>query len=266
MSRHTRIFAAVCIAAIIAPLGSAFAQESATKLEDEEPLEASASEETPKGPQASATQQGGPVVRRLLLYRSTRFELAPHVGFTLADTYTRNLFVGGTGTFHLTNSIGIGVSGGYAPLHPETSLRRNVADARGSDTETLDYTVLNWIADVEGTYVPVFGKFSFLNKFELNYDVHVLFGAGFIGRRGENESTGEPSTNQALDGSTVAPMWGFGARMFASDGISLNVQVRNFVFSYAEVNSGSPQPELRNRPMVTVGASFFFPGEVKVSR
>ncbi len=212
----------------------------------------------------------GPGVRRKLLYRSTRLEVQPLVGITLNDPFTRNVMAGANVAFHLNNSLGIGVTGAYGVSQMSTGLRDNIRaelDGRGDRLNELNYSYLGWIVDVEATYVPLFGKLSLLNSLIANYDFHLLLGVGFIGEQAVNAGSGLEVNDNIISSNTVAPMIGAGFRFFVGDMVSINLDLRDYIFSRAESNSrGSAQEELSNNFMLSLGVSIFLPGDVKVSR
>jgi outer membrane beta-barrel protein len=213
----------------------------------------------------------GPMVRRKLLYRSTRLEVAPFFGMTLADPYTRNGIVGASVNFHLTNEFGIGLTAGFGALQLATDLRTNM-DAelnksanRGADQ--LAYSHIGWMAALEGSYVPIFGKFSILDGVILNYDLHLIFGAAFIGQKAESVVPNGTVTDTSLVGNRVAPNVGIGFRFFVSDFVSINLDLRDLIYSRAELGDGSTgADQLTNNFLMSLGVSFFLPSEVKVSR
>src|SRR5258706_4111497 len=51
---------------------------------------------------------GAPAVRKLRLYRQTRFEIAPAVSFTLLDEYQRTILLGARLQFNFTDWLAIG--------------------------------------------------------------------------------------------------------------------------------------------------------------
>jgi outer membrane beta-barrel protein len=237
------------------------------------PGAAQAQEEAANGEylQPSPLEDGGAVVRRKLLFRSTRFEAAPLVGFTLADPFNRNIIAGANLGFHLTNSFGIGGTIGAGVVTRPTSLRTNIETTRegSDDLANLAFSKINFLASVEGTYVPIFGKFTFLNRGIINYDLHLILGAGFVGR-GADAGDGSGATTAATDalsGGTAAGVVGVGGRFYANDFVSINLQVRDYIFSTSQVSLDTiGEPELRNNLMLSFGASLFFPTAVKVSR
>lgn len=215
--------------------------------------------------------ESGPVVRRKLLYRSTRFEAAPLVGFTLADAFTRNMLVGANLGFHLTNEISIGATLGYGVTQLSTSLRENM-DSQLLERNRLgeyEYSHISYILGVEGAFVPFYGKFALLNSAIINYDFHIIGGVSFIGVGATNAQTQEAVSGSTLEGNKVAPTLGAGMRFFMGDMFSLNVDFRNYIYERPLlVRTGSPLPEgeLGNDVMLSIGLGIFLPGDVKVSR
>ena len=207
------------------------------------------------------------VVRRKLLYRSTRFEVAPLVGMTLGDAYNRNLVTGANLSFHLTNEVSIGATFGFVPLTFDTDLREQLeASLTREQRQGVAFSKINYLASLEGGFVPLFGKMSVLNGLILNYDLHLLGGLGFVGRAADPANENEAIVATSLEESTVAPVVGFGARFFLGDFVSFNAQLRNYIYSEALVSRGSAEAELRHHILLSFGLSFFLPTDVKVSR
>jgi outer membrane beta-barrel protein len=249
-----RIVAAVLIlaGAVMATPSLAFAQEG----EQEES-------------QQETAREKGPIVRHKLLYRSTRVELSPLLGMTVNDAFLRNGFVGAQVAYHLTNEFGIGFTGGFSPFQLKTDLYNNVEaelsnenPARLADTS---YSFIQWLAGVEVQYVPIFGKFSLGKSLISNYDLHLILGIAAVGQSAEAAVDSE-EPDQQLSGINPSPVFGLGFRIFTSDALSINVQARDYLYNRALVSRGTADADLKNNVMVSLSASFFFPGEVKISR
>lgn len=225
-------------------------------------------QDAPTETRRSAVDDDGPQVRRKLLYRSTRLELSPSFGVTLGDAYTQNVMVGANAAFHLTNDIGFQAAFHLGVVHPGTSLRESLlGTVPNSRQQNISFSRIAWIGELEGTYVPLFGKFSIMDGVILNYDLHLLGGVAFI-----NQAADPAIAGGAVDDGLVSvgpgAVLGGGIRLFMTDGISLNIDVRNYLVSRAQVSSrpGDAEPEFTANPMVNLSLSFFLPGDVKVSR
>ncbi len=213
----------------------------------------------------SPLEAGGPIVRRKLLYRSTRLEVMPFFGGTVTDTFTQNLFVGANAGFHLTNEVSIGLTGGFGIAHPKTSLRES-AELVLRDPGDISYSKIDWLVDLEGQWVPIFGKFTVMDGLILNYDIHLIGGVGFVAQSAISAVEDQDAANTSLGQGTVAGVAGAGIRLFVGDMFAITYDVRDYVFSRAEVSSGSEDLRVANNVMMSLGVSIFLPGQVKVSR
>ncbi len=214
----------------------------------------------------ATSRETGPVIRHQLLYRSTRVELSPFLGMTVGDAYLRNGLVGASLSYHLTNSWGLSAVGGFGVTQFDTDLRTNLESKLGQQRlQNLSYSYLQWLAGLEIAWVPIVGKFSIFNSAITNYDIHIMGGFSFVGQAAQ-AATSNGTTDPELEGLRPAPSLGLGMRLFLSDGISANLDVRDYLFSRAEVSSLTASPEFKNNVLVSLGVSFFFPQTVKISR
>ncbi len=215
----------------------------------------------------------GTTVRHKLLYRSTRFEVSPLVGMTLGDAYLHNGVAGLNLVYHLTNEIGIGISGGYGLLHPETNLTANMKSRlQASDQDQLDDLTLSyvqWMAGIEFLYVPIFGKLSLMNDVTAHYDIHLIGGFTMVGRSACSVGDcpgGDSGTDPTLSGVAPAGTIGAGLRLFVSKAYAVHVQVRNHLYSRAEISTGNADPQFANNVFMSLGFSFFLPQGIDISR
>ncbi len=212
-----------------------------------------------------ASLEEGPVVRRRILFRSDRFELLPQMAMTLNDTYKRNIMAGIGGNYYLTNEFGIGASFVYAAVHPNTDLLDSIsAEADRSVREGLKYAVPQFGFDAALLYAPIVGKLSALDNFIVNYDFHVMLGAGGVSVTSDSEG----ASGGDFEGLKLGPMIGFGGRFFVTDSIAITVDFKDLIYSAADIQEGDEkvQEEFRNNLQMSLGVSFFFPGDVGVSR
>jgi outer membrane beta-barrel protein len=105
------------------------------------------------------------------------------------------------------------------------------------------------------TFVPFYGKSMLFGRYPVAYDFHIMLGAGYAATTG----TGRIST-----GSAFAPVVGVGARFFASEWISVDLGVRDYIVNMPLVAPAAvvnPESTFVQNFMVTIGVSFFFPPE-----
>lgn len=216
-----------------------------------------------------AITDSGPLVRRKLLYRSTRVEISPTATMTLNDAFRRNIIAGAGLAYHLTNEFGIGVSGGYGVLHPETDLAQNVTTTlEAANPEALNgmsFAQIQWFADFTLSYVPIFGKFSLFKSVTVPYDIHLNGGLTIVNESAEPAVEGG-AVDAEIEGIRPGGVVGGGARLFLSDMLSLNLDLRTLFITRAAVSTGSANAELKPTVMAMVGVSIFLPGTVKISR
>lgn len=216
-----------------------------------------------------ANVSGGDMVRRKLLYRSTRFEVAPQIGFTIADSYRRNMLVGASALYHLTNEFSIGATGNFGVVQFGTDLSDNLEQTlevrNPAALAEVSYSYIQWQADLGLQYVPIFGKFTILKSTTLNYDIHMGAGVTVVGEAVEAAIDGG-AEDDAISGTKPGGLLQFGARLYLSDMLSLNFEMKNLFYSRADISRGTVDSSFRNRVVLAVGLGFFLPGEVKISR
>ncbi len=211
--------------------------------------------------QRRASLEEGPIVRRQLLYRSSRFELQPRIGATLNDSFKRNIMAGLDLNYYLTNKFGLGVGGYFGAVKLNTDLLDQIEGTVGTDGLAFTTTTALFAAHI--SYVPIFGKLALFGNIIADYDLHLLagFGGGLLGAEGAID-------DEKLSGFKPGAMLGVGFRLFVADSVAVTVDFRDYLFSSADIQEGAldPTTELRNNFAVGLGVSFFFPGEVPISR
>lgn len=211
----------------------------------------------------------GPIVRRKVLYRSTRVEIVPQGGLTLNDAFRRNYIAGVGLQYHLTNEFGLGLSGGYGIAHGNTDLANNVVgtleQASPGALQNISYSQINWLADLTLSYVPVFGKFSVFKSKTFPYDFHLNGGLTLVSESGVAAVDGG-NVDVEIEGIRPGGVIGGGVRLFLSDMLSLNVDLKTLLITRAPVSSGTANAELKPTMFATVGVGIFLPGRVKISR
>jgi len=220
--------------------------------------------------QRRASLEEGSIVRRQLLYRSKRFELQPRIGGTLNDSFKRNMLVGLDLNYYLTNKFGLGLGGAFGAVSLDTDLLTQIGQTVDDGQPSgLALTVTTALFDAHLSYVPIFGKFALFKSMILDYDLHLLagFGGALLGAEGNTEG-------EELSGFKPGPMVGVGFRLFFADNMAITFDLRDYIFSSADVQEApnqdgrraSPVTELRNNIAIGFGFSLFFPGEVPISR
>ena len=216
------------------------------------------------GPKKTALEklEDGDAIQNRLLLRGGRFEASPGIGFTLNDAFQRTALLGLQLHYHISDSFAIGVSGYYG-VSFNTDLADRIESSRPERAKAGAFTEVGLIASAELTYTPIIGKFALFGRNVFNYDLHILAGAGGV------QAKGDPK----LEAFNIAPVVGFGMRTFVQDGISVNLQLRDYLYSSSlnavpseEGGAEATDSSFTNNFAVTISAGFFFPQEAKVEK
>lgn len=201
----------------------------------------------------------GPIVRRQLLYRSDRLELAPSIGHTLNDPYLRHLFVNLGINYHLTNTFSLGLTAGWGGIQYNSNILDEIEATQPSIARDLDFAETTLLANFHLGWVPYYGKFNFLSETTVNFDLHLIGGiAGAL----------LSSDSDDLSGFKFGPAIGVGMRFFFDGDMALNLELVDHMYSFAEVQreGAPPEEEFTHTVMFTLGVSFFVTGDLRVSR
>ncbi len=210
----------------------------------------------------------GPSVRRQLLFRSARFELSPAAGVAFGQTYQRDLFVGVTGRYHLTNAFSAGVNALVGATAFDTSIAGNTEELDPLGARELNYTTQTLLTDVHLSYVPLSGKYNLFGSVIKHYDVYIAVGVGGALLSSDSDD---------LSGFQIGPAVTIGLRTFLSDRVALHLRVSDYLYAsddaqrIGRTSLGRPDPEpvedvFRNHFVGMAGVSIVFPSEVAVSR
>jgi len=246
---------------------------------------------------------GAPAVRKLRLYREGRAELAVGGSFTLLDEYKRTIFISGRLQYNIFDWLGIGVFGGFSPealsLNTdltdkiETNSPRNTRTAvnlpgtRGAPKFEQQTGKMGWMAVPQLTFSPFRGKLALFQKLFIDTDLYVHGGVAIVGVKERQDcGPGKVACTDARSFSTadrvaIAPSFGLGLTLYASNFINVNIEYRAFPFSWnrggfdsrgAGPDASFPDNQInsedrtfRFNQMVFVAAGFHLPTTPKVS-
>lgn len=210
----------------------------------------------------------GPVVRRQLLFRSDKVEIAPALGMALGGVYEREVMLGAAVRYHLTNSFSAGLNLHFSPYQIQSSLAANLETASPEVARELDYATQTALVDVHLSYVPIGGKVNLLGRTTYYYDFYL--GAGIGGALLTSDS-------DDLSGFKFGPALTAGFRLFVTDNIAINLRATSYLYNSALAqrtfiaDNGRPLPQqieerFRAHTLGLIGVSIFLPGDVRVSR
>ncbi len=200
-----------------------------------------------------ATLRDAPPIRQPLKWRAERHQIAPLLGFTVNDTYTRAFQVGLTYRYYFYNWFGLGadILATYTTI--DTGLTEKITaeltqPGRSGQPSTA---APGFLANATLTFVPLYGKMMWFGSFPVAYDLQIDLGAGL----------GRTTTTGLLEAENVfAPMWGIGTRLFFNDWVALELGIKDYIMNYAtRAPAGDTQgdKEWTQNFVFTVGVSFF---------
>ena len=215
------------------------------------------------GPKKSALEklESGPAVRERMQLRGGRFTAAPAFGMTMNDPFRRNALVGAQLTYHFSDSMGLAATGLYG-IAFDTGLTEQIGEKRKSKSSG-GFSDVQALVDVAFEYVPVTGKLAIVGREVLSYDFHVVGGVGGAKVVGSVDA----------DSFAIAPVLGIGLRVFPLTSVSVNIEVRDYIYSaatHAVEDTLDGKTETRadaswsNHFATTIGVGFAFPQDPEV--
>jgi hypothetical protein len=202
---------------------------------------------------------GSKSVRRALLLRESRHEIAGLIGTTLGDAYVRNVLPGARYDYHLFDWLSVGGTLQVGiPVQTETYAEVDVKVTRTNDTFVMEASSLRFLGLAHVSVSPLVGKMMFQGHSPIQFDIHLdlLAGVAGIGSSGEALSTGAGLSLGA----------GGGIRVFVSNVIALTMGLQALTADRAlSVNRDSKESGrgLRFNTVSNFGISFFMPPKMR---
>jgi len=198
-----------------------------------------------------------PAVRKRLLLRNSRFEVAPEVGFALNRDFYHTILFGAKLEYHFNDWLSLGGSFGYGGVNVRTGLADNIIGQLPAnyDSSTAQQLVpsqdqaknamlkLTMLIGVQANVTPFFGKMALFSRIFFNYDFYGFlgFGAAMYSDKSSgcqyNDASGTPQSCENpsihdVNGSKGSPFkpgltFGVGAHFFFNNWIALNAELRD---------------------------------------
>jgi hypothetical protein len=208
---------------------------------------------------------GAPAVRKLRLYRQTRFEIAPAVSFTLLDEYQRTILFGARLQFNFTDWLAIGGWGALgSAVRLPTALTDNIqkvnktrrglaagcagtpnaAECKGTLlTQRLTEVNLgpnlkdqlggiDWVAAPQITLTPFRGKLALFQSIYLDTDLYISAGPAFVGLTERKNCDPCKDQFQTAKRTTIAPTFAVGLSFYVNKWSALGFEYRGLPFAW----------------------------------
>lgn len=192
---------------------------------------------------------GQPEVRKRLLLRDSRIELAPQIGFALNRDFYHTILYGAKVEYHINDwiSVGANVGAGYG-TNIRTGLADNILGQLPSDynSSTAQQLVpsqnmaknpmlkLDMLIGAQANITPFFGKMALFSKLFFNYDFYAFLGFGaamysdncgactYTDRFGQTYNYSNPTA-----GFKPGLTFGAGFHFWFNNWVALNAEIRD---------------------------------------
>ncbi len=166
-------------------------------------------------------------VQQIYALRINRVELTPNVGFTLNDPYVSHpMSVGLALNYWWTNVLAIGLNfNWYQGLETESDLNFYV---RRSFRLAVPITEYQLGANLNFTYVPLYGKFMMFNNYIFQWDAYIVGGVGIM--RTRPVAVIDPEVRQFEYDWRVAFNVALGIRVFITRWLAIFGELRDYIY------------------------------------
>jgi len=207
-------------------------------------------------------------VQQQYVIKAQRFEIQPYYAVTLNDQFVSHNAPGLALNYYITQVLAVGVNGiWYDGLNADSDFNFQNRRSAHVAVPLNDY---RFAADLNFTYVPMYGKFAGFGDFIFHYDAYILGGVGIIQTR--PESIIDPDNRKFTQwNSNVNVDVGIGLRVFFNRWLAAVLEVRDLIFfdtiENVHVSAANPtyapdwidKGHLTNNVQLQVGLSFFLP-------
>jgi len=209
-------------------------------------------------------------IQRIYALRLRRLELAPSASFNINDPYQKYIGAGLAANYWFTNVLAIGANAIWYQFSDTLSEQDLPFFIRRSTRLANPLSQWQVAANVNFTYVPLYGKFAAFNKLIFQWDAYIVGGVGIMRTRPVpvfDQQRDFPDFNTHL-GFNV----GIGLRIFMTRFLTVFFEARDYIFLEQFENSQVALGEARNDPdtwladstlynnlTMSIGLTVFFP-------
>jgi len=166
-------------------------------------------------------------VQQIYALRTRRFELQPYWSISLNDQFVTHTGPGLAANYYITNVLAIGLNGTfYDGLNSESGFNFQNRRSAHIGVPLNEYFGQ---ANVNFTYVPIYGKFAGFSNFIFHYDAYILGGLGILDTRpipvidpDNRNFTFKPKLDFAV---------GIGLRIFFNRWFAAILELRDYMYS-----------------------------------
>jgi outer membrane beta-barrel protein len=207
-------------------------------------------------------------VQQIYALRARRLEIQPYWSFSLNDQFVSHPGPGLALNYYITNVLAIGVNGTfYDGLNEDSDFNFQNRRAAHIATPLNEYLAQ---ANLNFTYVPIYGKFAGFSNFIFHYDAYILGGVGMIDTR--PIAVIDPDNRNFAFKPKINFDIGIGLRIFFNRWFAAILELRDYMYSEEIENTqiapgtGAANPgtwfgpnQFTNDVQAQVGISIFLP-------
>lgn len=209
-------------------------------------------------------------VQQIYALRYHRVELQPYYSLSLNDQFVSHPAPGLAINYYITNVLAIGVNGNlYAGQNVDSDF--NFQNRRATRV-AVPLNEYQWGANLNFTYVPMYGKFAAgFGDFIFHYDAYVVGGVGAISTR--PIAVIDPDNRNFSFKPKVDFNLGLGLRIFINRWLAVNLEVRDYIYNEqlealqvaaTQIKQQDPgtwfgENRLTNNVQAQLGVSIFLP-------
>ena len=170
---------------------------------------------------STLTWQDIVVVPRKRFLKGGRFELAPFTGVSVNDILIQHYVFGVDLNYFLTDALSVGLQGNYYIKH----LTDREADVGLQYDRIPTLNRYLWSGSLNFGYVPAYGKFAFLNRSIVHWEIVASAGFGIT----QTEIIPRDVSLAAFQNIALTPNVGIGGRFFLFDWLTVNYMLRDYI-------------------------------------
>ena len=208
-------------------------------------------------------------VQQQYVIKAQRFEVMPYFAFTMNDQFVNHDAPGLALNYYITQVLAVGLNGNwYDGLNADSDF--NFQNRRAARI-AVPLNIYQLSADLNFTYVPMYGKFAGFGDFIFHYDAYISGGVGLI--RTKPLPIIDPDNRSFPDWNTLVNFdLGIGFRLFFSRWLGFILEVRDLIYSEKlealTINAANPTDKstwydtgthITNNVQLQVGLSFLLP-------
>jgi outer membrane beta-barrel protein len=165
-------------------------------------------------------------VQQIYALRINRLEASPSVGFSLNDPYLSHTSLGLSLNYWWTNVLAIGLNfNWYQGLEGESELGFHT---RRSTRLAIPINQYQLGANLNFTYVPVYGKFGMFNEYIFQWDAYIVGGVGVM--RTRPIPVIDPEVREFDFDWRIAFNLGVGIRVFITRWLAVFGELRDYAY------------------------------------